>query len=152
MKLCAGILFRFQWQIERLWSYFCLGPGLSSISPLILIISPCNRIWWINNITTKLWTDLLGKIWIFLTLAFTFFTAKQKNNKLKKIGFVSNKSSKLWKSSLGNNLPEKMLDEFTQTHFMKLKTPLSLRYWIKLTGITYEERFETLLKAISKYQ
>ena len=116
-KLCGGILFRFQWQIERLWSCFCLRPGLSSISPLILIISPCNQIWWINNITATLWTALLDKIWIFLTLAFTFFIARQKNNKLKKIEFVSNKSSKLRKSSFGNNLSEKRLDEFAQIPF-----------------------------------
>ena len=69
-----------------------------------------------------------------------------------KFEFVSNKSSKLWKISLGKNLSEKKLNEFAQTHFLKLKTPMSLRYWIRLTGITYEERFETLLETISKYQ
>ena len=46
----------------------------------------------------------------------------------------------------------KRLDEFAQTHFLQLKTPMTPRYWIKLTGINYEERFETLLKTISKYQ
>ena len=46
----------------------------------------------------------------------------------------------------------KRLDEFAQTHFLQLKTPIAPRYWIKLTGITCEERFETLLKTISKYQ
>ena len=148
----AGILFGFQWKIERLWSYICLSPGLSSIFPLILIISPCNQIWWINNITATSWTGLLHKIWIFLTLALTFFIVRQKNNKLKKIEFVSNKPSKLWKLSFGNNFPEKRLNEFTQTHFLHLKTPIAPQYWIKLTGITYEKRFETLLKAISKYQ
>ena len=66
--------------------------------------------------------------------------------------FVSNKSSKLRKLSFGNNLSEKRLDEFAQTYFLQLKTPIAPRYWIKLTGITYEERFETLLKTISKYQ
>ena len=54
--------------------------------------------------------------------------------------------------SFGNNLSEKKLDEFAQTHFLQLKTPITPRYWIKLTGITYEEKFETLLKTISKYQ
>ena len=29
---------------------------------------------------------------------------------------------------------------------------MNLRYWFKLTSVTYEEKFETLLKAISKYQ
>ena len=129
--MCRNTI-RFQWQIKRLWSCFCLGPGLSSISPLILIISPCNQIWWINNITATLWTALLDKIWIFLTLAFTFSIARQKNNKLKKIEFVSNKSSKLKKLSFGNNLSEKGLDEFAQTHFLQLKTPTAPRYWIKL--------------------
>ena len=78
-----------------------------------------------------------------------FLIARQKNNKLKKIEFVSNKSSKLRKLSFGNNLSERRLDEFTQTHFLQLKTPIVPQYWI---GITYEERFETLLKTISKYQ
>ena len=77
---------------------------------------------------------------------------RQKNNKLKKTEFVSNKPSKLWKLSFGNNLSEKRLDEFAQIHFLQLKIPIAPRYWIKLTGITYEERFETLLKTISKYQ
>ena len=81
-----------------------------------------------------------------------FFIPRQKNNKLKKIEFVSNKSSKLKKLSFGNNLSEKRLDEFAQTHFLQLKTPTAPRYWIKLTGITYEERFQTILKTISKYQ
>ena len=81
-----------------------------------------------------------------------FLIARQKNNKLKKIEFVSNKSSKLRKLSFGNNLSEKRLDEFAQTHLIQLKTPIAPRYWIKLTGITCEERFETLLKTISKYQ
>ena len=148
--MCAGIPFRFQWQIEKLGSCFYLGPGLSSISSLILIITPCNQIWWINNITATLWTALLDKIWIFLTLAFTFFIARQKNNKLQKIEFVTNKSSKLRKLDLGNNLSKKRLDEFAPTHFLQLKTPIAPRYWIKLTGITYEERFKTLLKTISK--
>ena len=49
-------------------------------------------------------------------------------------------------------MSEKRLDEFAQTHFLHLKTPIAPQYWIKLTGITYEERFETLLKTISKYQ
>ena len=81
-----------------------------------------------------------------------FFIAKQKNNKPKKLRSLVKKSSKLWKISLGKNLSEKKLDEFAQTHFLKIKTPMSLRYWIRLTGITYEERFETLLETISKYQ
>ena len=97
-------------------------------------------------------TTLLDKIWIFLTLGFTFFIERQKNNKLKKIEFVSNKPRKLWKLSFGNNLSEKRLNEFAQTHFLQLNTPIAPRYWIKLTGITYEKRFETLLKKISKYQ
>ena len=67
---------------------------------------------------------LLDKIWIFLTLTFTFFITRQKNNKLKKTEFVSNKPSKLWKLSFGNNLSEKRLDEFAQTHFLLLKTPI----------------------------
>ena len=54
--------------------------------------------------------------------------------------------------SFENNLSEKRLDEFAQTHFLQLKTPIAPQYWMKLTGITYEERFETLLKTISKYQ
>ena len=49
-------------------------------------------------------------------------------------------------------MSEKRLDEFAQTHFLHIKTPIAPQYWIKLTGITYEERFETLLKTISKYQ
>ena len=105
-----------------------------------------------NNITATLWKALLDKIWIFLTLAFTFFIVTPKNNKLKKNEFVSNKPSKLRKLSFGNNLSEKSLDEFPQTYFWQLNTPIVPRYWIKLTGITYEERFETLLKTISKYQ
>ena len=60
---------------------------------------------------------MLDKIGIFLTLAFTFFIARQKNNKLKKIEFVRNKPSKLRKLSFGNNLSEMRLDEFAQTHF-----------------------------------
>ena len=60
---------------------------------------------------------------MFLSLAFTFFIARQKNNKLKKIEFVSNKSSKLRKS-FGNNLSEMRFDEFAQTHFLQLKTPI----------------------------
>ena len=95
---------------------------------------------------------LLDKIWIFLILAFTFFMVRQKNNKLKKIEFVSNKPSKLWKLSFGNNLSEKRLDEFAQTHFLQLNTPIAPRYWNKLTDITYEKRYETPLKTISKYQ
>ena len=71
---------------------------------------------------------------------------------VKKIEFVSNKPSKFWKLSFGNNLSGKNLDEFTQTYFLQLNTPIAPRYWIKLTGITYEERFEILLKTISKYQ
>ena len=43
-------------------------------------------------------------------------------------------------------------DELAQTHFLKLKTPIDSQYWIKLTGVTYKERFETLLKTISKYK
>ena len=50
--------------------------------------------------------------------------------------------------SFGNNLSEKKLDEFAQTHFLQLKTPIPPRYWIKLTGITYEEKFETLPKKL----
>ena len=89
---------------------------------------------------------------MFLTLAFTFSIARQKNNKLKKIEFVSNKCRKLWKLSFGNNLSERRLDEYAQTHFLQLKTPIAPQYWIKLTDITYEEKFKTLLKTISKYQ
>ena len=48
--------------------------------------------------------------------------------------------------SFENNLSEKRLDEFAQTHFLQLKTPIVPRYWIKLTGITYEEKLETVLK------
>ena len=87
-----------------------------------------------------------------LYFSFHIFHSKAKNNKLKKIEFVSNKPSKLWKLSFGNNLSEKKLDEFAQTHFLQLKAPIAPRYRIKLTGITYEERFETLLKTITKYQ
>ena len=47
-----------------------------------------------------------------------------KNNKLKKIEFVSNKPSKLWKPNFGNILSEKRLDEFAQTHFWQLNTPI----------------------------
>ena len=54
--------------------------------------------------------------------------------------FVSNKSSKLRKLSFGNNLSEKRLDEFAQTHFLQLKTPIAPRDWIKLTGITYMKK------------
>ena len=61
---------------------------------------------------------MFDKIWIFLTLAFTFFIARQRNNKLKKIESVSNKSSKLWKLSFENNLSEKRLDEITQAQFL----------------------------------
>ena len=99
-----------------------------------------------------LWKALLDKIWNFLPLAFTFFIVTPKNNKLKKIEFVGNKPIKLRKLSFGNNLSEKRLDEFAQTHFWQLNTPTVPRYWIKLIGITYEKRFETLLKTISKYQ
>ena len=52
----------------------------------------------------------------------------QKNNKLKKIEFVSNKSSKHWKLGFGNNLSEMRLDEFAQTHFLQLKAPITPRY------------------------
>ena len=76
---------------------------------------------------------------------------RQNNNKLKKIDFVSNKPSKLWKLSFGNNLSEKRLDELAETYFLQLNTTITPQYWIKLTGITYEEIFQTLLKTISKY-
>ena len=102
--------------------------------------------------TATLWTALLDKIWIFITLAFTLFMARQKNNKLTKTAFVSNKPNKFWKLSFGNYLSEKRLDELAQTHFLQLKTPIASQYWIKLTGITYEEKFETFLKTISKEQ
>ena len=83
-----------------------------------------------------LWTALLDKIYIFLTLY--VFHSKAKNNKLKKIELISNKSSKLRKLSFANNLSEKRLLEFAQTHFIQLKTPITSQYWIKLTGISYE--------------
>ena len=54
-----------------------------------------------------------------------FFITRQKNNKLKKTEFVSNKSSKLWKLSFVNNLSETRLDEFAQIHFLQLKTPIA---------------------------
>ena len=41
-----------------------------------------------------------------------FFIANQKNNKLKKLEFVSNKSRELWKLHFGSNLSEKRLNEF----------------------------------------
>ena len=84
--------------------------------------------------------------------SFMFFIVRQKKNKLKKIEFVSNKPSKLWKLSFGNNLSEKSLDKFAQAHFLQLNAAIAPRYWIKLTSITYKKRFETLLKTISKYQ
>ena len=95
---------------------------------------------------------MLDEIWIFVTLAFTVFISRQKNNKLKKIELVGNKPSKLWRLSFGKNLSKKRLDKFAQTHFLQLKTPIAPRHWIKLIGITYEERIETILKTISKYQ
>ena len=36
MKLCAEMLLRFQWQIEKLWQELGLGPGFGSVSPLRL--------------------------------------------------------------------------------------------------------------------
>ena len=135
--MCAGMLFRCQWQMERLWFCFYLSPDLSSIFSLILIISACNQTWWMNNITATLCKALLDKIWIFRTLVFTSFIATPKSNKLKKIEFVSNKSSKLSELRFGNNLSEKRLDELAQTHFRQLHTPIVRQYWIKLTGITY---------------
>ena len=32
-KLCAAMLLRFQWQIEKFFAVFCLGPWLSLTSP-----------------------------------------------------------------------------------------------------------------------
>ena len=119
--MCVEILFRFQWKIEKHWSCFCLSAALSSIFSQILIRTRCNQIWWINNIKGTLWELLLDKIWIFLTLAFTFVIVRQNNNKFKKIEFVSNKPSKLWKLSFWNNLSKKRLDEFAQTHLFAVK-------------------------------
>ena len=71
-----------------------------------------------------LWKTLLDKIWLLVTLAFTFFIVTPQNNKVKKIEFISNKPSKLRKLSFGNNLSEKRLDEFAQTYFWELSTPI----------------------------
>ena len=88
----------------------------------------------------------------FHNLSFHAFHGEAKNNKLTKTEFVSNKPNKFWKLSFGNYLSEKRLDELAQTHFLQLKTPIASQYWIKLTGITYKEKFETFLKTISKEQ
>ena len=50
------------------------------------------------------------------------------------------------KLNFQNDLSENRLDQFVQMHFWQLNTPIVLQYWIKLTGIIYEDKFETLQK------
>ena len=47
MKLCAEMLFRFQWHIENSSQELGLGPGFFSLSPLIMSeakITPCLKL------------------------------------------------------------------------------------------------------------
>ena len=47
-KLCAKMLFKFQWQIEKLCQELGFGPGFFSISPLWLDMIRYKQIWCTN--------------------------------------------------------------------------------------------------------
>ena len=45
MKLCAEMLLRFHWQIEKNWQELGLGPGFCLISSLQLVLIRNNQTW-----------------------------------------------------------------------------------------------------------
>ena len=53
-KLCAEMLFRLQWQIEKLSQELGFGPGFFSISPLRLDMIRYNQIWYTNVNRTQI--------------------------------------------------------------------------------------------------
>lgn len=58
-RLCAAILFKFQWHVENDYRYFGLGPGLTSISTgssTVVEINPEAEKILINQ-PTEIWKD-----------------------------------------------------------------------------------------------
>ena len=74
------------------------------------------------------------------------FKIKPINNKLTIIEFIRNKPSKFWKQFV-----RKEVGYIRTKTFLAVTLIVSL-YCIKLTGITYDERSETLLKTSSKHK
>ena len=52
--------------------------------------------------------------------------------------------------ALENKFWKQLMNEFAETHFWQLNTPIVPLILPKLTGITYKQKFETLLKTISE--
>ena len=52
--------------------------------------------------------------------------------------------------ALENKFWKQLMNEFTETHFWQLNTPFVPSILPRLAGITYKQKFETLLKTISE--
>ena len=106
-----------------------------SAFPLMLIISPCSQIWWIIKIKVIPCKIQLDNNWIFLTLVFMFFIAVIKNGELKKIEFISNKPSKLWKLNFRSNLIEKRLDGFNRGNNKMKQINVLVKVWFTTSKV-----------------
>ena len=74
----------------------------------------------------------LFKNWTFLTLAYTFFIITPKNSKLKKVEFISNKSSELWKLNFKAICQRRVWMNSKKKHFWQLNTAVVHGYCPKI--------------------
>ena len=64
-----------------------------------------------------------------------FFIAAIKNGELKKIEFISNKSTKLWKLNFRSNLIEKRLDGFNRGNNKMKQINVLVKVWLTTSKV-----------------